>query len=183
MNKAGRILAAVASAYAVIGAVAVALMMVHITADVIGKFVFNRPLPGTIPIVSQFYMVFATFLPLAMVERSNSHISVEIIVMNFPKRARDFFAMLATAVGAIVFGLLTWRSLVEAGRKYEVGTFSYEDGHKILTWPTYYIVPLGTGLLTLVLFYKLACYFTGHQDVIAADEDQSPSESKSTGAV
>ena len=59
---------------------------------------------------------------------------------------------------------MTWRALIEAGRKYSVGTFSYEQGHKILTWPTYYIVPLGTGLLTLVLFYKLACYFTGYRD-------------------
>ena len=44
-------------------------MMLHITADVVGKFVFNRPLPGTIPIVSQYYMVIAAFLPLAMVEK------------------------------------------------------------------------------------------------------------------
>ncbi|ASM75303.1 tripartite ATP-independent periplasmic transporter, DctQ component (plasmid) [Pseudosulfitobacter pseudonitzschiae] len=164
MKQANKILAAVASAYAVIGAISVALMMLHITADVIGKFVFNQPLPGTIPIVSQFYMVFATFLPLAMVERANSHISVEIIVQNFPKRMQDFIAMLACALGTIMFGLLTWRALIEAGRKYSVGTFSYEQGHKILTWPTYYIVPLGTGLLTLVMFYKLACYFTGYGD-------------------
>ena len=95
MKQANKILAAVASAYAVIGAISVALMMLHITADVIGKFVFNHPLPGTIPIVSQFYMVFATFLPLAMVERANSHISVEIIVQNFPKKMQDFIAMLA----------------------------------------------------------------------------------------
>lgn len=164
MKKLGDILAAVAAAYAVIGAVAIALMMLHITADVIGKFVFNRPLPGTIPIVSQFYMVIATFLPLAMVERANGHISVEIIVTHFPKRVQDFIAMLASALGTIIFALLTWRALIEAGRKYDVGTFSYENGHKVLTWPTYYIVPIGTALLTLVLFYKLACYFTGHRD-------------------
>lgn len=170
MEKAGKTLGAVAGAYAVIGAIAVGLMMLHITADVIGKFVFNRPLPGTIPIVSQFYMVFATFLPLAMVERANAHISVEIIVVNFPKRIQDFIAMLASALGVIIFGILTWRALLEANRKYQVGTFSYEDGHKILTWPTYYIVPFGTALLTLVLFYKLACFFTGHVDGSDADE-------------
>ncbi|MGH1331803.1 MAG: TRAP transporter small permease [Paracoccaceae bacterium] len=173
MKKLGNMLAAVATAYAVIGAVAIALMMLHITADVIGKFVFNRPLPGTIPIVSQFYMVIATFLPLAMVERANGHISVEIIVTNFPDRLQDFIAMLASALGTIIFGLLTWRALIEAGRKYSVGTFSYENGHKILTWPTYYIVPIGTALLTLVLFYKLACYFTGHIDEANSSDDHA----------
>ncbi len=169
MGKAGKLLGAFASAYAVVGAVAVALMMLHITADVVAKFVFNSPLPGTIAIVSQFYMVFATFLPLAMVERSNSHISVEIIVVNFPRRLQDVLAMLATSLGTIIFGLLTWRALIEAGRKYRVGTFSYEDGYKILTWPTYYIVPAGTALLTLVLFYKVACYFTAHIDDAGKD--------------
>lgn len=155
MQPTDRLLRAAIAVYGAIGAVAIFLMMLHITADVIGKFVFNRPLPGTIPIVSQYYMVIAAFLPLAMVERLTGHISVEILYTAFPRTLRGIASIFATALGTVVFAAMTWATWGEAVKKYAIGAFSYEQGVKVPVWPSHFILPAGTALFTLVLLWRL----------------------------
>jgi len=169
MQKANKILGYIITAYCALGALAIALMMLHIAADVFSTFLFNRPLPGTIPIVSQYYMVIATFLPLAMVERKAGHVSVEILVQRFPQKLQGALGALALALGVVVFGLLTWCAWLEALKKHAIGTFSYEEAFKIPTWPSYYILPLGTGLLVAVMLYKLVRYFIGGENTHSTD--------------
>lgn len=149
-----RLLARIIDLFTLISAIALALMMIQITADVIGKNLFNHPLPGTISTVSQYYMIIVSFLPLALVERSNGHISVEVITEKLSMTVQQKLGFLATLLSAAVFAILTWRAFQEAITKYNIGTFIYEQGVKITTWPSYFLLPLGTGLMTLVLIYK-----------------------------
>ena len=44
-------------------------MMLHVTADVLGKVLFNHPINRTLEVVTYYYMVGCVFLPLAMVQR------------------------------------------------------------------------------------------------------------------
>ena len=39
------------------------LMMAHVTIDVTGRYVFNRPLDGTTEIVAAYYMVMVAYAP------------------------------------------------------------------------------------------------------------------------
>jgi len=164
MQKTDKLLRALIAVYGAVGAVAIFLMMLHITADVIGKFVFNSPLPGTIPIVSQYYMVIAAFLPLAIVERMTGQISVEILYTAFPRTLRGLLTIFSTALGIIVFAAMTWASWGEAVKKYSIGSFSYEQGVKVPIWPSYFILPAGTALLTLVLLWRLAAHLMRVED-------------------
>ena len=82
----GKALARLLDIQATIGIAAVGLMMFHITFDVFGKYLFNAPLPATLEIVSHYYMVVVVFLPLAMVEKRDAHISVEVLTQNFSDR-------------------------------------------------------------------------------------------------
>lgn len=167
MQASDRLLRAVIAVYGAVGAAAIFLMMLHITADVVGKFVFNRPLPGTIPIVSQYYMVIAAFLPLAMVERLTGHISVEILYTSLPRTLRGLLTVFATALGVVVFAALTWATWGEAVKKYAIGAFSYEQGIKVPVWPSYFVLPAGTALFTLVLVWRLFAQLTRVEDPAA----------------
>ena len=62
-----------------VGAACILLMMLNVSADVFMRQVFNAPLPGTITIVSNYYMVLIVFLGLAAAEREDSHVSVEFL--------------------------------------------------------------------------------------------------------
>lgn len=149
------ILSRIVDAATVLGAVALVLMMVHITADVVAKFVFSSPLPGTIAVVSNYYMVAVIFIPLAFAERKAGHISVEVLTDHLPRRLRSRLGIVSALYTAGIFGLLTWRGVEEALRKSEVGSFIIEQDVRIDTWPAYFLLPLGTGLILAVVVFKI----------------------------
>jgi TRAP-type C4-dicarboxylate transport system permease small subunit len=65
---------------ALVGAIGVLLMMLHVGADIASRNIFGRPIPATNEIVSRYYMVLIAFLPLAWVEqRRRSMVSVEVL--------------------------------------------------------------------------------------------------------
>ncbi len=65
-----------------------ALMMLHVTIDVILSQFIAEPLPGTVDYVSYYYMVGLVFLPLPFVEYTNEHIKVDLIHDLLPVGAR-----------------------------------------------------------------------------------------------
>ncbi|WP_417515511.1 TRAP transporter small permease [Minwuia sp.] len=150
----------------IVGLVAVGLMMAHITIDVVGKFVFSSPVPATITLVSNYYMVVVAFLPLALAERRNSHISVEVLTEQFPSRVQHHIAGWTYLLSACVFGLMTYRAFHDAMNNMDIGSFIMEQGTKVLIWPPHFMLPLGTGLMVLVLLAKFARYLTGRGQII-----------------
>lgn len=146
--------------YALGGAV-IGLMMVHVTLHVFCQYVLNWPLPGTILFVSNYYMVVVTFLCLAAVELKDGHISVDLVTNHLPARLRRVLAGVAQAFTAVVFFLLTWQSLIVAETTREAGAFEMEYGLKILIWPSYYLVPLGSALFALTALTRLIFLMLG----------------------
>lgn len=151
-----RLLARTVEVATFLGAAMVALMMAHIALDVVLKYVFQAPLPGTITIVSNYYMVLVAFLPLAFAERRDGHIAVEVLTTHFAPRAQRILSVVSLLFCAAVFGALTWQSWVEAGRAMAIGAFEIEFDRKLLTWPARYLLPLGAGLMTVTLLAKVA---------------------------
>lgn len=138
-----------------IGAVAVVLMMVHISVDVVAKYLFGMPMPGTITIVSNYYMIVVAFLPLAFAERRNGHISVEVLTVHMPMPAQRVLNVIGMLFAAAVFGALAWQGWVEAGRARAIGAFEIEQNTKLLTWPARFLLPLGCGLMCVTLLAKV----------------------------
>ena len=161
MTFLGRILAWTIKLTSVVGLIAVGLMMTHITIDVIGKFIFNTPIPATIALVSNYYMVVVAFLAMAFAETRNGHITVEVLTELFPMRVQRHLYSWSYLISATVYGLLTYRSWGEAVRAQAAGTFIMEQSTKLLTWPSYYLLPIGAGLMTVVVIYRFLIYLTG----------------------
>ena len=161
MKIVGRMLARMINATSVIGMLAVALMMLQITIDVTGKYIFSIPVPATISLVSHYYMVIIAFLPLAFVEERDGHITVEVLTEFLPMRIQHHLGSWTYLLSAAVFGALAYRSLVTAGSSRDACAFMVELGMKIIIWPSYYLLPIGAGLMTAVLIYRWLLYVTG----------------------
>jgi TRAP-type C4-dicarboxylate transport system permease small subunit len=153
----------------VLSGAAVTMMMLHVCIDVIGKFLFNAPAPGTITIVTEYYMPILTFLPLAYVHRRRAHISVEVLTKTFSPRVQFHIHYLGLVIVLVVFALLTWTTFGEAEKKYAIGTFMVEQGRMVPTWPGHYFPPIGYGLITLLVAYELLQYLLGRADPSAFD--------------
>ncbi|MFL1407306.1 TRAP transporter small permease, partial [Marinobacter sp. M1N3S26] len=121
MLNIGRLLSRITNTVSIIGGLAIALMMFHISFDVAGRYFFNTPIPGTITIVSYYYMSIAAFIPLAFAEQKDAHISVEVITERMPAWMRHHLERLAMLCSLVVFGLLAVRTFGEAQKKFEMG--------------------------------------------------------------
>tara|TARA_A100001391_G_scaffold151462_7_gene109165 strand:- start:8111 stop:8689 length:579 start_codon:yes stop_codon:yes gene_type:complete len=172
MYRLGRWLSSLTDFTTLIGGLAIALMMLHITADVVLRFLFSSPIPGTITYVSNYYMVVAAFVPLAYAEKLDAHVSVEVVVERLPRRLQRHLAHWLLPVSATVLGFMTVKTWDEAVTKFQSGAALVEGGTTIITWPGYFVLPLGLGLMVLVLVYKFLVYLTGARCGLSVSEQE-----------
>lgn len=139
---------------AIVAAAALGLMMLHVTADVVGKYVFNHPIPGTAEVVASYYMVAAVFLPLAWVEIREGSILVEILFDLLPAMGRRVATFVATALSAVFYGGLAWLSWAPAVKAWQIGEV-VEGTWRVVIWPTKFLLPLGLALACVVMLLRL----------------------------
>lgn len=161
MRAIGKALSALIVGMTVFGGAAIMMMMIHIAADVTGRYFFNAPLPATIAIVSNYYMVVAAFIPLALAQKRDMHISVEVAMQVLPQNIQRHAYNLARIYSATIFLLLTYTSWIQAETKRAAGSYVMELGFKVPVWPGYYLLPIGFFVIFLVLVYQVTVYFTG----------------------
>jgi len=150
---------------------AVILMMLHINLDVAMRYIFSAPFANTIEIVSTYYIVAIVFLPLALVERMNANIVVEILAQHLPKRTAELLIAVVAIVTALYFGALSWSTGIDAMEKYEVGEIALGNS-QITVWPTRFYLPIGCGLLVLVLLHKAWRLFAGDSSALDHPSDE-----------
>ncbi|MGI9572660.1 TRAP transporter small permease [Alloalcanivorax xenomutans] len=161
MYRLGRYLSGVTDMTTLVGGLAIALMMIHISLDVLLRYLFSTPIPGTITYVSNYYMIVAAFLPLAYAEKLGAHISVEVVSERLPQRLQFHLAHWLILLSAIILGFMTVKTGIEAVSRYQMGAALVEGGTSIIIWPGYFVLPIGLGLMVLTLLYKFLIYVIG----------------------
>jgi len=138
------------------------LMMVHVTIDVTGRYVLNRPLEGTTEIVAAYYMVLVAYCPWAFIASRDNHI-VAGIFQRVGSPRFDFWLDVAvkafTALCVAVFAYQTfWAALRQtwAGEVWIAGTMY------LPVWPSRWVLPVSGLFMALYLVLRVA------SDVIGA---------------
>ncbi|MDR5652637.1 TRAP transporter small permease subunit [Ruixingdingia sedimenti] len=137
-----------------IAGLTVVLMMIHVMVDVIGKYVFNAPLPGTAEVVAAYYMIGCVFLPLAWVEASGGSIVVEVIYEKVSPRARRVMLKLADIVSIIYYSVLGWFSWGVATHAWRINE-TVDGIWRITTWPAKFLLPFGFAIAVIVIVLRL----------------------------
>lgn len=155
-----------------LGGIAIMAAMLHVVADVVGKILFRAPIPGTTEIVTYYYMVAIVFLPLALVERGNRHISVDLLAEHLSPSVQRKLIGVVSLASVTFYGLLTWVSLVEALEKAHVR--EKVTGSLILPiWPSRFFLPIGCGFIALLLVIKGLRLVFGDSRPLDDVEDES----------
>lgn len=157
----GRGLSALTKGLTLLGTLCVVLMMLHVTADVVGRYLFNAPLIGTIVVVANYYMIALAFLALAVTEEKRAHISVEFVADMLPKRAQSALDVFGSLFAVAVMGVVAYGGWTEAMKKTRSGTTMEQGSSMIEIWQSYWIVPIGAALMALVAAYRLIVTLTG----------------------
>lgn len=133
-----------------------ALMALHVVADVGFRYFAGRPLAGTTEIVSRYYMVTLIFLPLAYVQMSGRHINASLFGELLPARMQVLLQCLSALLMAVFAALLCWRTAVEAQRATAISEQIQTAFYFLPTWPARWIPVLA---MALVLFVSVAELF------------------------
>ena len=129
--------------------------------NVLGRYIFNAPVPGYVDWTEQFMATFA-FLGLAFCQREGGHIRMDIVVGALKGRllwAAEFLSILFMIIltTALIYG--TWYHF---DRSFDWGSplFSRDSSIDIALplWPAKLIVPISMAVLWVRLWLQLWGY-------------------------
>jgi TRAP-type C4-dicarboxylate transport system permease small subunit len=120
-------------------------MMILITLDVILNKTISRPIPGTIETTTYYFMVLCVFLSIPYIEKCQSHISADFIVIRFSKRTRYFYDILGKFFTIGFYSLLAYGAVIQAIK-------STRRLETVMSNFTFYIWPARWGVALGILF-------------------------------
>ena len=129
----------------IITAIAVGLlvpMMFLVTGDVIGRYVFNSPIPAVFEINSHFLMVMVVFFPLAYVHHLKEHVFVTLFTDRLPSGGKALLEGTSAILGMVLYSLIGWYGLQKAILSTRV--LEYIPGVvNVPVWLSKWIIPIG----------------------------------------
>jgi TRAP-type C4-dicarboxylate transport system permease small subunit len=140
---------------ALIGAVAIVMLMIHVSSDVILRNTINFPIPATYEIATNYYMVTLAFIPLAWVEKRGGMVQVEVIETFLSPKMLKVSDALVALLSTVVYVALAWFTLKIALNNFNAGTFVMAQSLSVPTWPAHFLPPLGFALAGMVTLFRI----------------------------
>ena len=138
-----------------VGLLAGFLMMMHVTADVTGRTIFNHPLSGTTEIIAGWYMVAAAYLPWAYISRTDGHITVDMFTRFASPRFLAVLEILIKLLTIVWVSVFTYQTFIRAVQQTRAGEVWEAAGGFILIWPSRWMLPVSGGLMVLYLILRV----------------------------
>ena len=149
-----RFLDRTSSALLLVGGVAATLMMLQIGADIIGKYVFNKPIPATLEIVAWYYMIATIYLPIAYVQFHRKHLTVELFTRNLPPRKMAWVEGITSVLSLIYVGILFVLALQSAIHETALGEAQDATYFDLPVWPSRWLLPIPLFFMSLIIIVQ-----------------------------
>jgi TRAP-type C4-dicarboxylate transport system permease small subunit len=143
------------SALNLIGGIAIFLLVLLATTNVLGRWLFSWPIDGYIDWVEQA-MAFIAFLGLAFTQRVGGHIRMDIVISRLHGRALWVSEFLSVLLMLSLTLVLIYGSYLHFLRAYEIGDSSLDIN--LPTWPAKLVIPVALSVLALRLLIQLWGY-------------------------
>jgi C4-dicarboxylate transporter DctQ subunit len=143
--------------FAILAMILISVTAVVTTAEICMRFFFNKPLMWSME-VTEYCLIWMTFLGTAWVLRKEGHVMVDVIVTRIPKTSRHMLDTILSIIGILMCLLLTWYGAkvtlhyIQTGRT--MSTILMPQ-----TWIMYIIIPIGSLLLTIQFIRRTLKHF------------------------
>jgi len=124
-------------------------MMLLISTEVTTRFLWNRPIPGTLELSSYMLSIFV-LLGIAYTQQAKGHVRVTMLTTRLPRRVRLSLDMLTTLLSIFIIAILAWQGWVVGIEETEVS-----DMLRLSIKPFKLLVAVGGFLLVLELILDL----------------------------
>lgn len=144
-------LRALSQTLVIVAGILLILLTLLTVADVVGRNLWDQSILGAVDI-STLALVAIAFLGLAAAEIDGRHVSVDLLEMNLPTRARTTLALIRTLLLLIVGAVLSWGILGTVVSAFERSETT-NGILRLATWPV-----KGALLAAFVLFFVVAIW-------------------------
>jgi TRAP-type C4-dicarboxylate transport system permease small subunit len=128
------------------------------TADVIGRYLLNKPIKGAYGI-SEAMLVAITFFGWADTLSVEGHVCVDAFISRLRPKARAIIGVITSFIALVVFGLMTWRSALKA-----IASSKGTEVIDVINIPIYlvqFLVSVGAFVLCLELIIQMVHFVAG----------------------
>ena len=149
--------------FALLSGAMILLMAFTASYGVVRRYLFKSPEPYSYEL-STMFLLWTFVLALAYLEKLDMHLRVDFFVVLLPEKLRLF---MLNVVGPL-FGLVFCSVLTREG--YTAAMYSLEIGEKSMSiwavplFPVKIVIPVGYGLLCMVLLFKIIRGFLDLRD-------------------
>jgi len=136
----------------VVSEVAIVLMMLHISAELLFRWLFRHGLESVPEFVAFYYMTAVAFLSLAYVLRGNGHLAAEFFTERLTKRRRELLeGVISIALGVFML-TFTWQLFSEAVTMTALQEVHQGVSFNLPKWPGRWFMTIGSAIMTVAAF-------------------------------
>ena len=129
------------------------LMMMLITADVIGRYIFSMPVKGAMEI-DEMMMTVIVFLSLAYCTLEKRHIIVELVLYRLPMRAQTILSIVSSLAGAVIIAIIARQTFLNGWDEFMSTTGTITMILRIPAAPFLFVAFIGFVLMFLELLIE-----------------------------
>jgi TRAP-type C4-dicarboxylate transport system permease small subunit len=150
----------------VVAALATFGMMLLMTVDAAGRYLFNRPILAAYELTTNYLMVAVIFLALPYAYRQGANIRVTFLVDRLGPTPRLVIDHLVQVISILYCAALVFATAQQARHVLSTGTtFATLD---LPLWPAHVVVSAGLFLTTLMMLIDLGRVRKGRSSLFAA---------------
>lgn len=132
---------------AVLAAALCVLLMLGVSINVVLRYFFDKPLLG-METVSEYFLLWLTFLGTAWVLKRGKHVRIDIAVNRLNPKTQAELNIILSIIGAVIFLFITWYGAIACWDYIQRGVWLPQilRPRKGIVWA---IVPIGSFVLAI----------------------------------
>jgi C4-dicarboxylate transporter DctQ subunit len=154
LTRMGRALDIVNRAFSFLAALLLVFILLSVCLEVFMRYFLNRPLQWVVEL-TEYTLLFITFLGAAWLLHRGGHISVDVVVNRLSSRTQARLRVLSCAIGILICGVLAWYGTDVAWDHYQRKIYNITL-MEVPKAPLLAIIPVGC--LVLLLEFIRQCY-------------------------
>jgi len=128
------------------------LLLVMTVGDVVGRFFFKHPIPGTFELTKLFFAL-SVFFSLAISQYLGENLGITVFYNKFPGRLKGLLDFIAAFLSIATFSVAFYQILKYAARMKSSHTVT--SVLRLPLYPWIYVASIGILILVLALLWEL----------------------------
>jgi len=156
----------------ILAGVLISASTILVTANVVGRYFLNSPISWVLEI-TQYILVWFTFLSIAWILRIDRHIKVEVLTMHLPRRLQIILELFSDVIGLVVTGLLTSFGgivVLDFYKKHMRETSPLQPP----SWPIFLVIFLGAALTLAEFIRRTVKDFNDLRELKGTESEKKP---------